>query len=234
MTTDSKTSPTYDESKATISFDPSKYTYTQSDDYTDALNQLKDLIGASSSNASDLYNLGSSYVTNALSSDYSAYTPEQLQTMINEQSDEARKQFKTDENRIASHLATSGLAGSGVAGMDWGGQQTRENEAIANIVSNVNNQNLEATRSDKANALNNLSSLSSLSQTPISNYSTYANLLGQNDANQNSWNQWLAQMGLSADTANANAYQNWYNTASQQAAQNQNALGSAIGSIFSK
>lgn len=225
-----KTSPTYDQSKATVNFDPLEY--TQSQDYKDSLNQINKLINSNSSQA--LSDTGTSYIQNVMSQGYSAYTPEQQQQMIDDQTKTARKEFKTDENRIASHLATSGLAGSGVAGMDWGGQQSRENEAISNIISNVGNQNLEATRADKSQALSVIPSLASVSQIPLQNQMAYSNLLGQNDTAKNAWNQWNSQMNQSAQAINTGAYQDWYRQASEEANKNQNALGNALGNTIGK
>ena len=225
MSTGDKTSPSYDESKATVKFDPLEY--SQSQDYKSSLDQIKKLIGNNSTQA--LSDTGTSYVQNVMGKDYSAYTPEQQQQMINDQTKTAREQFATDENRIASHLATSGLAGSGVSGMDWGGQQSRENKAVADIVSNIGNQNIEATRSDKSQALGLIPSLASVSQIPLQNQMQYSNILGQNDTAKNSWNQWNSQMGQAAQTTNSGAYQDWFNQAANEASKNQNALGNVIG-----
>lgn len=181
-----------------------------------------------------IFDMGKNYATNVMSDNYQAFTPEQQQKMIQDQTKQFEDQFKGEESRIASHLANSGLAGSGVAGMDWGGQDTREKKAIADIVSNVGNQNIAATRADKSQAFGSFPALASMSQMPIQSQMTYANLLGQNDTAQNTWNQWNAQMDQAAKMANAGAYQDWFKQASAEASKNQNAFGNAVGSAIGK
>jgi len=174
--------------------------YQQSDDYTNSLNKIGQMI---SQNSTKPYlDLGTNYVTNALSDNYSAYTPEQQQQMIADQTKLYREQAKIDENRIGSRLANSGLAGSGVSAMDWGGQDAREKNAISDIVSNIGNQNISATRSDRSQALGTLPTLSSMSQTPLQNQMSYTNLLGQNDASKNAWNQWSEEVNRGVTQTN--------------------------------
>jgi len=173
--------------------------------------------------------MGKNYATNVMGEGYQAFTPEQQQSLIDQQTKQAQKGFNETRNSVGQRLANSGLAGSGVSAMDWGGQAANENKAIADIVSNIGNQNISATRSDKSQAAGMLPSLASMSQIPLQNQMAYSNILGQNDTAKNAWDQWNSQMNQTAKIANTGAYQNWFNQASNEASKNQNALGNAIG-----
>jgi hypothetical protein len=181
-----------------------------------------------------IFDMGKSYATNVMSDSYQAFTPEQQQKMIADQTKQAEEGFKQTRNAVGSRLANQGLAGSGVSAMDWGGQAANENKAIADIVSNVANQNIAATRADKSQAVGMLPSLASISQIPLQNQMTYTGILGTDQAAKNAWNQWNKEMEQQAKAASIGAYQNWYNQKSNEASQNRNAMGGFLGGLFGK
>jgi hypothetical protein len=227
MSFGSKKSPTYDKSQATVKFDPLQY--QESDDYKKTLSKIGEMVNQDS--IAPIFNLGSNYATNVLGEGYQAFTPEQQQKMIDDQTKQAQKGFEETRGAIGSRLANQGLAGSGVAGMDWGGTAANENKAIADIVSNVGNQNIAATRQDKAQAFGALPGLASMSQIPLQNQMAYSGMLGQDQATRNAWNQWNVNRGDQAQLANIGQYMDWFKQKSQEANNNQNAFGQMLGNL---
>jgi hypothetical protein len=230
MSFGNKNSPTFDEGKANIKFDPLKY--QQSEDYRNTLKQIGQLIGENTTQP--IFDLGKGYATNVMGESYQAFTPEQQQKMVDDQVKQAQKGFSETRNTIGSRLANQGLAGSGVSEMDWSGQAENENKAIADIVSNVANQNIAATRQDKAQAVNLLPSLASMSQIPLQNTMAYSNILGRDEAASNAWEQWNTQMNQAVQMANSQAYRDWWERMSKEAHANQNAFGRTLGGLIGK
>jgi hypothetical protein len=215
--------------KSIVKYNPTEY--QSNPEYEESLRQVGNLV--SNNQSQPIFDMGKNYTQNVLGEGYSAYTPEQTQKMIADQTGLARNQFAVDENRISSRLAGQGLSGSGVAGMDWGGQQGRENKAISDIVSNVGNKNIDATQLNKSQALGMLPSLSQMGQIPLQNQMAYSGILGSQNADKNAFNQWNAQMQQNAKMANAGVYNQQYMQNQQIGAANNAATGKALGQLAS-
>lgn len=213
--------------KGKVSWNP--LDYQQDQGYRDTLDQIGETVGNDPSKP--IFDLGQNYATNVLGENYQAFTPEQQQKMVDDQTKQANKGFEATRNQVGSRLANSGLAGSGVAGMDWGGQAANENKAVADIVSNVGNQNIAATQQNKSQAFGAIPGLAQMSQIPLQNQFQYSNILGNNETASNAWNQWNANKGQDAQYANAGIYQQMAAQNSQNANANMGAAGDALGKI---
>lgn len=166
--------------------------YQTSDAYTSAIDKIGQMVNQNPSG--QFLDMGQNYAKNVMSDNYSAYNPQEMQAMIDKQSQTMRDQFKIDESRLGSRMANQGLAGSGIGGTEWSGLGKTQTNAISDMIFNTEAENREATRQDKSKALGMLPTLSQMSQIPLQNQMSYANILGQDDAAKNTWTQWNAQM----------------------------------------
>jgi hypothetical protein len=166
-----------------------------------------------------------------------------------------QKDFAKQQNQTASRLANSGLTGSGISQASWGDNVNNEKQILANYWQQLQDTNEQQTQSRKQNALSmtpQLAQLSAqLSQQPLENQLRYNTVLQQQNQaqnqvnqfnNQQKWNEWSqqiknnqfnAQQQQSANQANAQAYQNWYNQKLASSNATKSMLGSALGSAAS-
>lgn len=227
MSSKSKKSPKYDWNQATMTFDP--IAYTQTDSYKKALSDLAKAISESSANTAGVASTLQGYYDRVMDPNYSALSKDQMQNFYQQGVEMLKPQFKEMESNLGSRMANQGLAGSGIAGAEWSGLGKKQSEALADVYNNIYNQNLATTQQNIANALGSTGTLASLYQQPVSNQTLLTNIYGSDQAAINAWNQWNKQMEQAAKATSIGAYQNWYNQASQSAAQNRANLGNAIG-----
>lgn len=230
MSTGDKRMPKYDESKANVQFNPLQY--QESQDYRNILNQIGQTVA--SNPTQPITDTGWNYAQNILNPNYSAFTPEQQQGMVDQRTKQAEKGFQNTRNQIGSRLANSRLAGSGVGEMDWTGQGKNEAEAVTGIVNDVGNQNIAATQANKSQAFGALPALGQMSQIPLQNQMAYGGMLGTDEASKNAFGQWNKTMGQQANMANVKSYLDYFKQKSNRATANQGAWGGALGGLVGK
>lgn len=140
--------------------------------------------------------------------DYQAYSPEQLEGMYGQQAGQLKEDvFSQWEDAMAGRLANQGLAGSGVARMDWENLLGKEGGALGKLRGDIWNYGQDATRQDVQQAL-----------------ASYPAWQQMNFQNQNvQWDKLMEMLGIMGNER-ANKQ--------QQSAANAQGIATVIGSIL--